>query len=109
MFSFHKPKVYRSTAGCCICKAKSSRYVKCLQKKNFYSNTQNYEIMKLNAIFAFNNTIKESNKLITLIICSFYFAVHDSQIQKNMKQISYSASNWKHHVVVKFVMLVFYL
>jgi len=24
MFSFHKPKVYRSTAGCCICKAKSS-------------------------------------------------------------------------------------
>lgn len=30
MFSFHKPKVYRSTTGCCICKAKSSRYV-CLQ------------------------------------------------------------------------------
>nr|XP_027236327.1 uncharacterized protein LOC113827629 isoform X2 [Penaeus vannamei] len=27
MFSFHKPKVYRSTTGCCICKAKSSRYV----------------------------------------------------------------------------------
>lgn len=25
MFSFHKPKVYRSTQGCCICKAKSSR------------------------------------------------------------------------------------
>jgi len=24
MFSFHKPKVYRSTSGCCICKAKSS-------------------------------------------------------------------------------------
>uniref|UniRef100_A0A1B6DXC5 Uncharacterized protein n=1 Tax=Clastoptera arizonana TaxID=38151 RepID=A0A1B6DXC5_9HEMI len=24
MFSFHKPKVYRSPAGCCICKAKSS-------------------------------------------------------------------------------------
>ncbi|KAG4073180.1 hypothetical protein HA402_002569 [Bradysia odoriphaga] len=24
MFSFHKPKVYRSTQGCCICKAKSS-------------------------------------------------------------------------------------
>ncbi|XP_034941472.1 SIN3-HDAC complex-associated factor [Chelonus insularis] len=24
MFSFHKPKVYRSTTGCCICKAKSS-------------------------------------------------------------------------------------
>ncbi|KAL1130897.1 hypothetical protein AAG570_012138 [Ranatra chinensis] len=24
MFSFHKPKVYRSSAGCCICKAKSS-------------------------------------------------------------------------------------
>ena len=23
--SFHKPKVYRSVAGCCICKAKSSR------------------------------------------------------------------------------------
>lgn len=27
MFSFHKPKVYRSTQGCCICKAKSSRLV----------------------------------------------------------------------------------
>ena len=25
--SFHKPKVFRSTAGCCICKAKSSRWV----------------------------------------------------------------------------------
>lgn len=24
MFAFHKPKVYRSTEGCCICKAKSS-------------------------------------------------------------------------------------
>lgn len=24
MFSFHKPKVYRSPQGCCICKAKSS-------------------------------------------------------------------------------------
>ncbi|XP_055617877.1 SIN3-HDAC complex-associated factor [Toxorhynchites rutilus septentrionalis] len=24
MFSFHKPKVYRSSSGCCICKAKSS-------------------------------------------------------------------------------------
>lgn len=24
MFSFHKPKVYRSQQGCCICKAKSS-------------------------------------------------------------------------------------
>lgn len=24
MFSFHKPKVYRSSQGCCICKAKSS-------------------------------------------------------------------------------------
>ncbi|KAG8278735.1 SIN3-HDAC complex-associated factor [Homalodisca vitripennis] len=24
MFSFHKPKVYRSPSGCCICKAKSS-------------------------------------------------------------------------------------
>ncbi|XP_031625547.1 uncharacterized protein LOC116342185 [Contarinia nasturtii] len=24
MFSFHKPKVYRSATGCCICKAKSS-------------------------------------------------------------------------------------
>ncbi|KAK9891466.1 hypothetical protein WA026_014698 [Henosepilachna vigintioctopunctata] len=24
MFSFHRPKVYRSTTGCCICKAKSS-------------------------------------------------------------------------------------
>lgn len=24
MFSFHKPKVYRSAQGCCICKAKSS-------------------------------------------------------------------------------------
>lgn len=24
MFSFHKPKVYRSTTGCCICRAKSS-------------------------------------------------------------------------------------
>ena len=24
MFSFHKPKIYRSIAGCCICKAKSS-------------------------------------------------------------------------------------
>ncbi|XP_058793106.1 SIN3-HDAC complex-associated factor isoform X1 [Phymastichus coffea] len=24
MFSFHKPKVYRSSTGCCICKAKSS-------------------------------------------------------------------------------------
>ncbi|XP_043286657.1 SIN3-HDAC complex-associated factor [Venturia canescens] len=24
MFSFHKPKVYRSPTGCCICKAKSS-------------------------------------------------------------------------------------
>lgn len=26
MFSFHRPKVYRSSTGCCICKAKSSRY-----------------------------------------------------------------------------------
>ena len=24
MFAFHKPKVFRSTNGCCICKAKSS-------------------------------------------------------------------------------------
>ncbi|RWS31100.1 protein FAM60A-like protein [Leptotrombidium deliense] len=24
MFSFHKPKIYRSISGCCICKAKSS-------------------------------------------------------------------------------------
>uniref|UniRef100_A0A8C4NI41 SIN3-HDAC complex associated factor n=1 Tax=Eptatretus burgeri TaxID=7764 RepID=A0A8C4NI41_EPTBU len=24
MFGFHRPKVYRSTQGCCICKAKSS-------------------------------------------------------------------------------------
>lgn len=24
MFSFHKPKIYRSVNGCCICKAKSS-------------------------------------------------------------------------------------
>jgi len=24
MFSFHKPKIYRSPAGCCICRAKSS-------------------------------------------------------------------------------------
>lgn len=24
MFSFHKPKIYRSNNGCCICKAKSS-------------------------------------------------------------------------------------
>lgn len=24
MFSFHKPKIYRSSLGCCICKAKSS-------------------------------------------------------------------------------------
>lgn len=24
MFSFHKPKIYRSNSGCCICKAKSS-------------------------------------------------------------------------------------
>jgi hypothetical protein len=24
MFSFHKPKIYRSLSGCCICKAKSS-------------------------------------------------------------------------------------
>lgn len=24
MFSFHKPKTYRSLAGCCICRAKSS-------------------------------------------------------------------------------------
>ncbi|XP_022244112.1 protein FAM60A-like [Limulus polyphemus] len=24
MFSFHKPKIYRSVSGCCICKAKSS-------------------------------------------------------------------------------------
>jgi hypothetical protein len=24
MFSFHRPKVYRSSTGCCICKAKSS-------------------------------------------------------------------------------------
>lgn len=24
MFSFHKPKIYRSIAGCCICRAKSS-------------------------------------------------------------------------------------
>lgn len=24
MFSFHKPKIYRSLAGCCICRAKSS-------------------------------------------------------------------------------------
>ncbi|RZB66642.1 protein FAM60A, partial [Asbolus verrucosus] len=26
MFSFHRPKVYRSSTGCCICKAKSSRF-----------------------------------------------------------------------------------
>lgn len=24
MFSFHKPRVYRSSEGCCICRAKSS-------------------------------------------------------------------------------------
>lgn len=24
MFSFHKPKIYRSALGCCICRAKSS-------------------------------------------------------------------------------------
>ena len=24
MFSFHKPKIYRSLSGCCICRAKSS-------------------------------------------------------------------------------------
>ena len=24
MFSFHKPKIYRSINGCCICRAKSS-------------------------------------------------------------------------------------
>ena len=24
MFSFHKPKIYRSNLGCCICRAKSS-------------------------------------------------------------------------------------
>ena len=24
MFSFHKPKIYRSNSGCCICRAKSS-------------------------------------------------------------------------------------
>ena len=24
MFSFHKPKIYRSLQGCCICRAKSS-------------------------------------------------------------------------------------
>lgn len=24
MFSFHKPKIYRSISGCCICRAKSS-------------------------------------------------------------------------------------
>ena len=24
MFSFHKPKIYRSNNGCCICRAKSS-------------------------------------------------------------------------------------
>lgn len=45
MFSFHKPKVYRSTAGCCICKAKSSRWVVCpigfFQSKNSESNENN--------------------------------------------------------------------
>nr|CAD7409547.1 unnamed protein product [Timema cristinae] len=28
MFSFHKPKVYRSPTGCCICRAKSSRWTR---------------------------------------------------------------------------------
>ena len=27
MAAFHKPKIFRSHTGCCICKAKSSRYV----------------------------------------------------------------------------------
>lgn len=36
MFSFHKPKVYRSTQGCCICKAKSS--------SSRFTDSKRYEI-----------------------------------------------------------------
>uniref|UniRef100_U5EXC1 Protein FAM60A n=1 Tax=Corethrella appendiculata TaxID=1370023 RepID=U5EXC1_9DIPT len=36
MFSFHKPKVYRSTTGCCICKAKSS--------SSRFTDSKKYEI-----------------------------------------------------------------
>lgn len=36
MFSFHKPKVYRSTQGCCICKAKSS--------SSRFTDSKKYEI-----------------------------------------------------------------
>lgn len=35
MFSFHKPKIYRSSLGCCICKAKSS--------SSRFTDSQKYE------------------------------------------------------------------
>lgn len=35
MFSFHKPKIYRSNLGCCICKAKSS--------SSRFTDSQKYE------------------------------------------------------------------
>ncbi len=36
MMAFHKPKMYKSMNGCCICKAKSSRYKKTDIDFNFH-------------------------------------------------------------------------
>lgn len=40
MFSFHKPKIYRSNLGCCICKAKSSssRFTDSKKYENEFEN-----------------------------------------------------------------------
>ena len=38
MFSFHKPKIYRSLAGCCICKAKSS--------SSRFTDSKKYEVRR---------------------------------------------------------------
>ena len=42
MASYHKPKMFRSMEGCCICKAKSSRYINCSNKLMIIFNVFSY-------------------------------------------------------------------
>jgi hypothetical protein len=100
MFSFHKPKIYRSLSGCCICKAKSSSSRFTDSKKYESEFEKCFRIIEkrsgeiCNACVLLVKTFKNFS-----IFCTEYYSYYSVLKVKRWKKLpSGTTRNW-HHVV----------
>lgn len=114
MFSFHKPKVYRSTTGCCICKAKSSRWAFFCPFSFFVIFLSSFFVNQNNVLFTLIRKQKKNlvfSYLLSLIVFSFVviakhglFTARGLPTARSTRRTLSSASSWTRGAPVKFAM-----